>query len=679
MTKTSLTLISSFIIFFTSLSPVGANVEKQQWLLVDSQNGVLTQESMPDGTMTFKAEYINEDSFPVYNIEVVQSISENEIRITLRHKRKNFRDGEEDLLTGTRILALNDRGNWDLVDGSYAEVRGIEQQPTQEMASLPFNNEDFAIRLPEGIDQNLIFEFPEGKEKLEDTLIAVDDSTFDPLVAILKMDMALLDGEEEKLEGLIIDYSEVFEESDSNFFRQVPRYYEIQLENLRISKGDKEISRFMFPNPENESLRTSVFDSNQLRSRYNKLTSDFHYVGPLKPLLLKSGTNVPNFLIVQTLTKVIRVISDFDLIQGNPNQAAETLIGGARLGVIMNNDGIYLITQLIGIAVVSLNIPSLELLVKSGALAQEDHSRVRDEIHSLYNDYLLDSAEQEFARAMYNREASAYSSFNGEAQVRRKTVKARLALLSFMADIQLRQLEGAELSEGLIRQFLLPDPYGEDRNLSYHLDESGDYTLWSVGPDKISQEAAIKYDPTNGTWSRGDLILSVHAEREYPFPSSPEQLNFNSMEEVLNHYPVGLPPDPFADSRGLSYTVSDTEPPLIWSFGPDVDRARFEKFQKNIMIGRNEAFGFNASPPMKFGDTRLETMKVKEPDEEEPERMTILPDTAHAFFKDKYIYLQNLPEEPMYDPTNGTVSEGNVYHDPELQQRLLEELGATRK
>ena len=92
---------------------------------------------------------------------------------------------------------------------------------------------------------------------------------------------------------------------------------------------------------------------------------------------------------------------------------------------------------------------------------------------------------------------------------------------------------------------------------------------YSLGPDRLDDQGAITYDPTNGTVSRGDLTLELPRTRRYPFPRT--CATANTREELLAQFPSGLPPDPFADRRTKPLGVSNTTPVYVYSYGPDTD------------------------------------------------------------------------------------------------------------
>jgi hypothetical protein len=52
---------------------------------------------------------------------------------------------------------------------------------------------------------------------------------------------------------------------------------------------------------------------------------------------------------------------------------------------------------------------------------------------------------------------------------------------------------------------LLADVFDPETPLRYRAVGSG-YLIWSVGPDGVDDAGEIRYDPTNGTHSRGDVV-----------------------------------------------------------------------------------------------------------------------------------------------------------------------------
>jgi hypothetical protein len=52
---------------------------------------------------------------------------------------------------------------------------------------------------------------------------------------------------------------------------------------------------------------------------------------------------------------------------------------------------------------------------------------------------------------------------------------------------------------------LFADGFEPETPLRYRAVGAG-YLIWSVGPDGVDDAGEIRYDPTNGTHSRGDVV-----------------------------------------------------------------------------------------------------------------------------------------------------------------------------
>lgn len=55
----------------------------------------------------------------------------------------------------------------------------------------------------------------------------------------------------------------------------------------------------------------------------------------------------------------------------------------------------------------------------------------------------------------------------------------------------------------------LKDPYSFSNEIRWFRKNSQIF-IYSIGPDKINDLGLLKYDPTNGSFSRGDLIIGIH-------------------------------------------------------------------------------------------------------------------------------------------------------------------------
>jgi len=93
---------------------------------------------------------------------------------------------------------------------------------------------------------------------------------------------------------------------------------------------------------------------------------------------------------------------------------------------------------------------------------------------------------------------------------------------------------------------------------------------YSIGPDKTDNRATVEYDPTNGTVSPGDISTKVSRVRQYPFPRA--GVRAKSVVDLMRQFPSGLPPDLFASTRNKQLGTSTVSGDVyIFSYGPDVD------------------------------------------------------------------------------------------------------------
>ena len=96
-----------------------------------------------------------------------------------------------------------------------------------------------------------------------------------------------------------------------------------------------------------------------------------------------------------------------------------------------------------------------------------------------------------------------------EARTREQTAKAKFDLARLVLARRLEQLENNVASQDA-SQFVpdyfaleLRDPFVE----AAYLWDAKDEAFYSVGPDKGNDNNRIRYDPTNGTISVGDISL----------------------------------------------------------------------------------------------------------------------------------------------------------------------------
>ncbi|MCE5229672.1 hypothetical protein LLG95_08760 [bacterium] len=155
------------------------------------------------------------------------------------------------------------------------------------------------------------------------------------------------------------------------------------------------------------------------------------------------------------------------------------------------------------------------------------------------------------------------------------------------------------------------------------LSNKQDLLIYSIGPDRIDQKAAIEYDPTNGTLSSGDLVLKIPHERERVYPKG--GLHAATAADVRRQFPHGLPVDLFATTKRKQLSISSGSPVYIYSFGPDMDE-----------------------PEIKTIDDDSNVIDLDSDDEKTAKKHVPMND-ADGF------------PEVMYDPTNGSFSSGDLW------------------
>jgi hypothetical protein len=193
------------------------------------------------------------------------------------------------------------------------------------------------------------------------------------------------------------------------------------------------------------------------------------------------------------------------------------------------------------------------------------------------------------------------------------------------------------------------------------------YSVYSVGPDRRDDGAAIEYDSTNGTISRGDIYVRIPRERSFPFPR--DGVRAKNAYELLNQFPNGLPTDPFA--RGmygkipLSIIESATGTPVfIFSCGPDQyvpdkssDLVSTPPIAPDAPLSRYEQRVFLPASPAPAGDTGAPLPPGRTPPGPGPYPESMLQQWRNQSRFQEGNYLLG----PRYDPTNGTTSDGDLF------------------
>ena len=189
------------------------------------------------------------------------------------------------------------------------------------------------------------------------------------------------------------------------------------------------------------------------------------------------------------------------------------------------------------------------------------------------------------------------------------------------------------------------DPFLEGCSLSFARTSSGEFLIYSVGPDKKDDKGAVSYDPMSGFDGKGDIVIRIPRLREFPFPK--EAVHSARAYELLEQFPNGLPEDPFSFSTKIPFKIiesNDNHPVVILSFGP---KALISDFYPKIMDHINHTPSTlkpvpTPPPPANASRGRGSQLIMRRSEDFPPPPGCWTP-------------------EPFYDPTNGTRSNGDLF------------------
>jgi hypothetical protein len=285
---------------------------------------------------------------------------------------------------------------------------------------------------------------------------------------------------------------------------------------------------------------------------------------------------IPIFLERQVGAKVCRVITVFQMLEGKRQESLRLLAANYRLGQFMMGDTV-LIGRLMGVAVKAIVAAGLEVYALNCCESEAEFKQLWEMLERLEEEEKPDEvrATLPIERPYDLRRVTWFQPNFDEAQIRVDITHSRFELVRMSTAAKYRLVFRGNFPK-TAEQFgpLLPDgppkdPFG-DGPLRF-LATTDSITCYSIGPDKSDDRAAFAYDPTNGTISPGDIWIAVPRQRQYPFPR--EGVRAASVEDLMRQFPNGLPPDPFATTRGkgLGTTMTAAGDVYVFSYGPDVD------------------------------------------------------------------------------------------------------------
>ena len=229
---------------------------------------------------------------------------------------------------------------------------------------------------------------------------------------------------------------------------------------------------------------------------------------------------MPNFLKLQDLAKIYRLRGHFQRAPGQKrySEAVRSYASAIRMGQLMRHGP--LMSHLIGIASEAIGVSGLEQMLEDGLVADpqvfqtfQQFVTFLDQEEPRLQPWEILSGEFGGGHAFISDPLIEWMLLTLampnclEAETRAKMPTARLAMLKAACALKSQKPQGP-YAQGLDPAALPQDPFVPAQKLRSRA-EGGAAIFHSLGPDQQDQQSAVAYDPTNGTLSAGDVILTV--------------------------------------------------------------------------------------------------------------------------------------------------------------------------
>ena len=282
---------------------------------------------------------------------------------------------------------------------------------------------------------------------------------------------------------------------------------------------------------------------------------------PLVPsLYLPAPPTSPHLSVCYVNTRLLQVMAILYLFQGRREESLEILCSLYRIGQSLNVHG-PLMQRIIGIRIRAIACSGLQIYILNACETAEDFQKSWAMLERLHN-----TPAQEDGTNIFEDEMSPFVSLlkpvSGtavpnylEAQTRHKITDMKFQLLRMSTAAKYRFITTGDFpsSEKEFAPFLPdgppPDVFAKNAPLRFTRSSPNEFTVYSIGPDDIDDMASISYDPTNGTITDGDIVMTIPRERKFPFPRN--GVYANSAYDLLKQFPNGLPPDMFTPATYL--------------------------------------------------------------------------------------------------------------------------------
>ncbi len=377
----------------------------------------------------------------------------------------------------------------------------------------------------------------------------------DLYVRTFYLDALIRKGDHKTLDSRLTDWKEAYATTDDRILSKVFRQADNSLHALQLSAAGRNAYDFIVKvlGPETD-----------LATRLELFPDIFDYEEYACPQSSVVPTLVASFLDLQIAIKVFRVEAIFMMLQGKREESLKLLAASYHFGQLLNQSNTF-IGCLIGGALRLIACKGLEIYALNCCETSDEFQLLWEILEELD----CESQPPDLAKLAPFLSEQAIK----ESEIRHRRTDANFQLVR-MATGAKRRFVAEQAFPGNVGEFLplLPegppkDPFSSEPLKFIAAPET--FTCYSIGPDEQDNGATVSYDPTNGIASRGDIIVEIPHEREYPFPR--EGVRAASADELRKQFPNGLPVDPFADTRGRPLGISNTTPVYVYSYGPDTD------------------------------------------------------------------------------------------------------------
>lgn len=464
-------------------------------------------------------------------------------------------------------------GDWDLVACARRDL--TENSKKIDCATLPPLKTPLPSFLHRAQDPRVtdyfaarLADLSDGPLRIADALTAAHPD--DPCLATLKLDALLVNGDLPGLERELARSRALSLKSQDPFLPYLHKMIQRRaLDAARLSAQGRNAYDF---------VKHLVSDATNLEARQAQIAGILNYRDYVIPMtgLIKDQTPT-NFLAMQTLAKVNNVEAVFALLQGRLAQAVDLLSAGEHIGWLLAQDPAG-ISQLISIAIRAITFGGLQSLALNACHSEADVALLWKAVTAIESrgarDPLTIASPLQMADLDHGNQFVDFILPTQEFPVRFKVAQTRFAQLKVIAAVRAHQFRTGALPASANDLAPLLDALPQDPFTSapLHCRPAPDaFTVYSVGPDRRDDRGLIQYDPSNGTVSAGDLAVKIPRAPEIPFPA--EGVHAATAAELNKLFPLGLPFDPFADTKGKRLGVTNSTPVIVYSYGPDTDRA----------------------------------------------------------------------------------------------------------